>query len=159
MIIQSFCAFLAIFAFSIIIQVPKKYYWCAGTVGGLGWLAYLIMSEWKGLLLGTFMAALCIAVIAHVFARLLKSPVIVFLIPGILTLVPGAGMYKTVYQLFLGSSQLASKYLIDTIEIAGMIALAIFLVDSIVSIIPKKWETRCNIRRRIKSENKKELGN
>lgn len=155
MIIQVIAAFFAIFAFSIIIQVPKKFYCCAGVVGALGWYVYLVTKEQEGVLLGTFFAALVIAMVAHVFARVFKSPATIFLIPGILTLVPGAGMYKSIYQFFLGSSHLAGQYLIETMEIAGMIAFAIFIVDSVVNLIPKRWETRCSIKDRIKVKQKK----
>lgn len=67
-----------------------------------------------------------------------KLPVTVFLIPGLLILVPGAGLFRSAYQLFLGTKDMAAFYMLQTLEIAGMIALAVFVVDSFFSVINKK---------------------
>ena len=58
----------------------------------------------------------------------------VILIAGILPTVPGAGMYRTVYYILLNNRANASYYLIQTLEIAGVIALAIFIVDALFRI-------------------------
>ena len=74
------------------------------------------------------------AILAHIFARVFKAPVTVFLIPGILILVPGAGLFRSAYQLFLGTQSMAGYYMLQTLQIAGMIALAIFVVDSFFTV-------------------------
>ena len=85
-----------------------------------------------------FFGSLALAIMAHVFARTFKAPVTVFLIPGLLILVPGAGLFRSAYQLFLGTKSMAAFYMLQTLEIAGMIALAVFVVDSVFSVINKK---------------------
>ena len=141
MIVQVVSAFVAILAFSTVIQVPKKYLVYCGLIGAAGWLVYLLNADSKGIVMANFLAALVIALISHVFARIFKAPVTVFLIPGILVIVPGAGMYRTVYQIFLGEQQKAMNSLLQTIEIAGMIALAVFIMDSVFYMIRnKKWK-------------------
>ena len=42
MIIKVVGAFIAIVTFAILLETPRKYLWCAGVVGGVGWLAYLL---------------------------------------------------------------------------------------------------------------------
>ena len=59
-----------------------------------------------------------------------KAPVTLYLVTGILPLVPGVGMYRTVYYLLQSDHALTGYYLSYTLQIAGMIALAIFVVDS-----------------------------
>ena len=88
--------------------------------------------------MANFWGTFAIALLAHIFARSFKAPVTVFLIPGILILVPGGGLFRAAYQLFLGTWAMAKTYLLDTLSIAGMIALAIFMVDSFFHIISKK---------------------
>ena len=66
----------------------------------------------------------------------------IFLIPGFLTLVPGAGLYRGVHYFFYRKSKHGSAYLVQTLQIAGVIALGIFMVDSLVEIIGKKKTKR-----------------
>ena len=76
---------------------------------------------------------------AHVFARVFKAPVTVFLIPGLLILVPGAGLYRFVYQMFFGTESMMVYYMLQTLQSAGMIALAVFVVDSFFLAL-SKWK-------------------
>lgn len=139
MIIKVIGAFLAIFMFAILLETPKKYLWCAGVVGAVGWLSYLV-SDAGGLsvLVAIFISAATISVVSHIFARIFKVPVTVYLIPGILPTVPGAGMYRIVYYILKGDKAMTSHYLITTLETAGAIAIAIFIVDSIFRLFSKE---------------------
>jgi len=84
-----------------------------------------------------FFATLIVALISHSFARMLKTPVTLFLIAGILPLVPGVGMYRMVYNLIIGENGLAMFYFSETMQIAGMIAVAIFIMDTIFRAFQK----------------------
>lgn len=42
MIVRVLGAFIAIFTFAVLQETPKKYLGCAGIVGAVGWLAYLL---------------------------------------------------------------------------------------------------------------------
>ncbi len=132
MIIKVIGAFIAIFTFAILIETPKKYLWCAGVVGAVGWLSYLVSGAYvTSEVVAIFISAITISLVSHIFARMFKVPVTVFLIPGILPTVPGAGMYRIVYYILEGNKAMTSHYLITTLETAGAIAIAIFMVDSI----------------------------
>ena len=140
MIVRVIGAFIAIFAFAMLLETPKKYLWCAGVVGAVGWLVYLIGEKSNaGSILATFISALSIALVSHIFARMFKVPVTVFLIAGILPTVPGAGMYRIVYYIIAGDGRMAGYYLVNTLELAGAIAIAIFIVDSVFRI---EWKER-----------------
>ena len=52
-----------------------------------------------------------------------------FLLPANMTLVPGAGMYRVVYYVLKSQSQMSSYYLQQTLQVAGIIAVAIFVVN------------------------------
>jgi uncharacterized membrane protein YjjB (DUF3815 family) len=110
----------------------------SGLVGAVGWLVYLLLGNLgSNTVVSMFFAALIVALISHSFARILKTPVTVFLISGILPLVPGVGMYRIVYNLITNNNSLAGFYFSETIQIAGMIALAIFIMDTIFRISRK----------------------
>ncbi|MDF2870298.1 MAG: hypothetical protein K0R05_1873 [Anaerocolumna sp.] len=138
MFIQVVGAFIAVVAFAVIIGVPRKFLGFAGLVGAVGWFVYLILEPTGLTVVGRmFFAALMVALISHSFARLMKTPVTLFLIAGILPLVPGVGMYRIVYNLITNNNTEAGHYMNETIQIAGMIALAIFIMDTIFRIFQK----------------------
>lgn len=131
LMIQVVSAFVGVVAVAISFQVPKKYLLLAGATGAGGWLVELVMEELlQSSIVSSFLAALLVAVLAQIFARVSKAPVTLYLVTGILPLVPGVGMYRTVYYLLQSNHELTSYYLSYTLQIAGMIALAIFVVDS-----------------------------
>ncbi len=131
LILQVVSAFIGVVAVAISFQVPKKHLFLAGITGAGGWLVELVMEEViRSAIFSSFLAALLVAVLAQIFARVSKAPVTLYLVTGILPLVPGVGMYRTVYYLLQSNQELTSYYFSYTLQIAGMIALAIFVVDS-----------------------------
>ena len=138
MIVQVVSAFLAIFAFSIVNNAPKRFLLYCGLEGAVGWGVYLLFLADQGTVMANFFGALALSILAHIFARMFKAPVTVFLIPGILILVPGAGLFRSASQLFMGTQEMAAFYMLETVQIAGMIALAIFIVDSFFTTLNKK---------------------
>ena len=131
-------AFIAIFSFAIMLETPKKYLAYAGVVGAIGWLVYLLaMTKSPNEILATFLSALAIALVSQIFARVLKLPVTVFLVAGILPTVPGAGMYRIVYYFIQNDMSMAAHYLALTLELAGAIAIGIFLVDAMFRMFQK----------------------
>lgn len=139
MIIQILGAFISTAAFSIVLRVPQKFILYAGTGGAFGWFAYLILVKIGfDTIFSTFAAAMTVALISHTLARLFKAPVTIFLVSGILPLVPGLLMYRIVYQIISSNSSMATYYLIQTLQRAGSIAIAIFVMDSIFRVFQKK---------------------
>lgn len=58
-----------------------------------------------------FLAAVAVALVSQAMARQFKAPVILFVIPGILPMVPGAGMYRIVYSIVMGPENMVGTYL------------------------------------------------
>lgn len=137
--IQGIAAFLAIIGFSILLDVPRKFLIYAGLAGGVGWFVYSL-SIYCGCsyLTAAFFSSLAATILSHMFARLLKAPVTVFLVAGILPAVPGASIYRTVYYLIQGALDDSTFYLTQTLQIAGAMALAIFIVDSLFRLVQKQ---------------------
>lgn len=138
MLVQVFAAFIAVIAIAITFGVPKKFLFHSGLVGSCGWLVYLVLiNVGVSIVSSMFFATLVVALISHSFARIKKTPVTLFLIAGILPLVPGVGMYRMVYNLIINENGLAMYYFSETMQIAGMIAVAIFIMDTIFRIFQK----------------------
>ena len=132
LLIQGAAAFLAVLGFSVILDVPGRFLLCAAACGGASWLAYyLSLEKSPSLIAAAFLSSLTAAVLSHLFARWQKAPVTVFLVAGILPAVPGASIYRSVYNVIQGEADLANLYLMQTVQIAGAMALAIFIVESL----------------------------
>lgn len=132
-------SFAAVAAFGILLEAPRKYLLHEGLIGAVGGFVYLFsVQNQLGTVLAAFLSALAIALMSHTFARIFKVPVTVFLIAGILPTVPGAGMYRIVYYIIANDSARSSYYLIQTLEIAGVIALAVFIMDTLFKVRLKR---------------------
>ena len=140
-IIQFIASFIGVVAFAINIEIPKKYICIVGGVGAIGWLTYLVCIKFNlPNILAYFLSALLVTIISMILSKTLKAISTIFLIPGILPIVPGAAMYEMIYSLINNNIQDAKYYLFQAILIAGGIALAIFITGSIkdVEIIRKE---------------------
>jgi uncharacterized membrane protein YjjB (DUF3815 family) len=145
MLIQVISAFFATVAFALLFYLPRKYLVLTGLTGSFGWLIYLLCIRfWNDKVTASFVATLFIALSSHILARIFKTPVTMFLIPGIIPLVPGAGMYQLVHSIVDNTSSKTSGYFYQTLQIAGAIALGIFIIDTIfrrsIRLKPRKNE-------------------
>lgn len=138
MIVQIIGAFVAVLTIALAFGVPRKFLVYSAVVAAISWCVYLISLEsGLDLVVSVFIATLVIAFISHTFARRFKAPVTVFLIPGILPLVPGVGTYRIVYYLIQEDGAKASFNFIQTLQIAGMIAIGIFIMDTFFKFFHK----------------------
>lgn len=142
-LLQIVGAFFAVVTIAVLNGVPKKYLVYSGTVGTVGWAVYLLMRFFDlQEAMAMFVATIMVAVISHVYARTLKAPVTLFLVCGILPLVPGVAMYRLVYYLLISDKVTAGIYAVTTVSVTGAIALAVFFVDTVFKLRkPKFWTT------------------
>lgn len=142
---QVVSALIAVYFSAIVFEAPKPLLIWIACIGGSSWLVYLLFIDSIGPFAATYISGLVVATFSHLAARFFKAPVTVFFIPGFFPLVPGAGMYRTVYWFITGNVVKGNAYLQETLTIAGMIALAIFTIDSffrIYSEIQKQIQTK-----------------
>ncbi|CZR04022.1 MAG: threonine/serine exporter [Trichococcus flocculiformis] len=136
-LLEMVVAFVAVFFIAVTLEAPKRTLRYGAMAGGLGWGVYLVGLLFMDIVAATFMASLFIAWIAHLFARYLKTPVTIYFIPAFITLVPGAGVYQSVYSFINKEYALAQQHLVLTLQISGAIALAIFIVDSLFGLVAR----------------------
>lgn len=130
-----FCAFLGTTAFSVLYNVPRRFYVCCGLTGMSGWLCYLICNNWAAASTSAFLGTMLVVLLSRLLAVWKKCPITVFLVPGIFPLIPGAGVYYTVYNMVQGNLTEAASRGIGAIKIAFAIVLGIIFIVS----IPKQW--------------------
>ncbi|OJT71414.1 hypothetical protein BM530_22550, partial [Clostridioides difficile] len=79
-----------------------------------------------------FIAAALVSACSETLARKLKQPAIVFVIPGILPLIPGIGLYNTMLSLIQKNYSLAMSKGTDALFLSAAIALGVLVVTSFV---------------------------
>lgn len=126
---------LASLCFGMMFQVRGKNLVCAAVAGGVAWFVYLLVGHMTQVELAAyFLATVVTTIYAEFFARLLRTPTIVFLAVGIIPLVPGGGIYRTMLLSIRGTPGEALAACINTIQIAGAIAVGVVIVSSIVRV-------------------------
>src|SRR5699024_11363127 len=87
-----------------------------------------------GKVMASFLGSFILAIMSHTMSRRYKRPVIIFIVPGIIPLVPGGLAYEATR--FLVSKQYthAVNTFLDVTLISGAIAFGILCADSIYSI-------------------------
>ncbi len=135
---------VAILGMCLFFDTPKKCILACWLNAFLSWGVYLI-ADYAGLngLWASFLSTLAADLFAYYCARILKAPVIIFLVAGILPMVPGISIYKGVYSFIFGGN--AAEMLAGAFMSTGVIALAIFLMDTFLDIDKR---VRAYIKRR-----------
>lgn len=128
MIWELIAAFFGTIAFSIIFHVPTKFYPYCGMIGAVGWAVYYLLRIPMGMVMATLCATIVIVIISRFFAVRKECPVTIFLISGIFSLVPGAGVYWTAYYLVVNETGMAADKGMETLKVALAIVLGIVLV-------------------------------
>lgn len=128
-----FCSFLGTIGFAIMYNVPKKYYVGCGMTGMAGWIVYLFVSSmnYASSAAGSFLGAFVVVLMSRMLSVRMKCPITIFLISGILPLVPGAGIYNTVYYIVTNQLTQAGLKGIESLKIAFAIVIGIVIVVSI----------------------------
>ena len=95
-IVQIVCAALGTLGFALLFHVRPCHLPVATFGGALAWVCYLLAEQLgAGLFLSSLLAALVVCLWAETMARIRKAPANVFLIPGIIPLLPGSKLYYT----------------------------------------------------------------
>lgn len=126
LIYQLIFSFFATIGFAIYFSAPINSIFVTGLSGGLSWiLYYVIFHSFNNKVLGTFLASFVVGVLGERLAIQFKKPATVFITPGIVSLVPGAGMYYTMSYLVERDFPMAATTGSETFLVAAAIAIGI----------------------------------
>lgn len=127
-----FGSFVACFAFCFILNARGRFLFYAPLGSVLCWLSYLTASHFLPELTSYFTATVVVSVYAEIMARRQKAPVTIFLLIGLLPLVPGGGIYYTMEYALEANTTAFLKQGLLTFGIAGSLALGVLVVSSLV---------------------------
>jgi len=130
---------LALFAtagFSVIFRVPVKHIPACVIIGALGWVTYEIsMHYYSSPVLGCFFGACMVGLLSDLASRRLKDASTIFIIPGILCLVPGSAIFNTMASMLDEDFSDAAEIGLQTLMMAGAIALGLLTIGALLRVI------------------------
>lgn len=131
-------SFLAAAAFGIIFNAPKSSLIQSGFVGMLGWIIYILLTmNGADAVNATLVASFVIAVASQVFAKLYRTPIIIFIVAGIIPLVPGGMAYDAMRNFVENDYNIALALAAKAFLISGAIAMGIVFSEVINQLIRK----------------------
>lgn len=128
MITQTLAAAVATVGFSLLFGTPARYYPFCGLIGGAGWLIYITTQPFSSAASATFLATVIIIFMSRWFAVRKHCPVTIFLISGLIPLVPGNGLYWATYYGVTGNLAMAFQTGLEAFKVAVAIVLGIVFV-------------------------------
>ncbi|OPH57552.1 hypothetical protein BC351_03235 [Paenibacillus ferrarius] len=132
MLQQLLTSFIATAAFAILFNVPKRSLVQCGFVGMVGWMLYVSCQLIPlNPILATLIASFFVTVVSQFFAKIYKTPVIVFSVSGIIPLVPGGLAYDAMRNVVLNNYDLAVQMAAKAFMLSGAIAIGLVFSEVI----------------------------
>lgn len=132
---QCVLCFLGCIGFSIVFNIHDLGVMFCALGGTLVWVIYCIAENLTGsAILGYFWGAVCASAYSEAMARIRKFPAITYLVISIFPLIPGAGVYYTMNYAVRGDMEQFATHGMYTAAIAGIMAVGILLVSTIVRV-------------------------
>lgn len=125
------CASIGTICFAMLYNVTKRYYFSIGLVGGIGYLIYLIIILYSTPAIATFIASLFVVLASRILAIYKKCPITIFLVSGVLPLIPSPKIFYTSYYIIQYEYELALMNGMFALKVAFAIVLAISFVLAI----------------------------
>lgn len=122
--------FAAVAFFCIVMSLPKKAILLSSLFGAVTYLIYRLIYFCGHEMLGYLIATLFAAISAEVLARYCKMPTTVFVFPGIIPLVPGVGLHRSLICLINDDIGGFVSQGVKTLFISGVIAVTVAVVNA-----------------------------
>jgi uncharacterized membrane protein YjjB (DUF3815 family) len=133
--IPTLCAMIATPGFCILFHSPKATIIYTSIVGACGqFTVQYLMSIGQSSSIACFVGACVIALLAEFCSRAGKDATTIFIIPGIIPLVPGGLLYRSMTELLGGDVTSAASLAITTLITSLSIAAALVVISSLTRL-------------------------
>ena len=133
--VQCLACFVGCIGFAILFNIHGPGILLCALGGAVTWAAYCLVDFLGGGdILCYFLSALVASAYSEVMARIRKYPAISYLCVSIFPLIPGAGIYYTTNHVVSGDMALFASRCTHTIAIAGVIAVGILMISTLVRL-------------------------
>lgn len=138
MFIEVISAFFVALSFGFLFNIKGKYLFLAGIGGSIGWFTYkLALSFNFSDSFSMFICAISFSLYCEICARKFHTPVTLLSVCALIPVVPGYGVYKSMYAFLIGNYLDAIDYSVSTLYNAGSLALGVILVSAIFKCIKR----------------------
>ena len=128
--------FLAVVGFAVLVETPGKYLLQAGFAGACGgWVYFFGMQKGLDTVPACFLSALVISLLAHIFARIFKAPVTVFLIAGMGLFQLGAEMAMTPLGQGVGGKLMKGRKLMPILLVSFLMGVIITIAEPDLQVL------------------------
>lgn len=135
-LVQCIACFVGCLGFTILFNIHGPGGLLCALGGMLTWLIYTAIVHWgAGDITAYFGATIFASAYAELMARIRKYPTISYLVVSAFPLIPGAGVYYTMRHAVEGDMAAFSSRGMHTVAIAGVMAVGILLVSTIVRML------------------------
>lgn len=128
-LMQSIFSGVACIGYSVICNAPRKELLFCGINGFLGWFVYMLIYVYSGHSVNaTLIATMVVTAVARFLSVHREAPSILYHIPGVLPLVPGAAVYHTMQAAFSGEILSTYSNALSGFKLAGAIGIGSLLI-------------------------------
>ncbi len=143
-------AALGSLTFAMFFGVRSRKLWFSLLGGALNWGLYLLAMKKMGLpaTMAYALGAAAGTLYAEILARIVKTPVTVFVITSVIPMVPGGALYYTMLGLLQGDKATFVDRGLYTLSAAGAMALGIFAATMLFRLLFTAGRAVCSAVRR-----------
>ena len=145
MALQTAMAFVGSLGFAMIFHLRRRWLLAASLGGMLSWMVYLGVTaalSTEDILVPTLVASAFAALYAEVCAHALKTPSLLFVIPAVVPLIPGAALYYTMSFAVAADWATCSSYALRTLWFAAGIAAGMCITWAVEATLHRSRQLR-----------------
>lgn len=136
---QLITSFIASAGFGVLFNAPRKSLPPCGLVGMFGWIFYYTLVEGGiNVVPATVLASMFVAVLCQICARVYKTPIIVFIVSGIIPLVPGGIAYDAMRHFVENDYYTAVQLSAKVMLLSGGIAIGLMFSEVANQVVRKQ---------------------
>ena len=134
MVIQTIMACLGSVGFGMVFNVRGRRLWMIAVGGGLGWAVYLWAMHTTGSVFSSvLLSTAAVTALSEVLARVIKTPIILLMVPMLIPLIPGGALYYTMSYLVRDDYPAFIESLQSLLTQAGAIAVGMIIMTSVMT--------------------------
>lgn len=138
-------SFVASCFFAVVFDSPKRLLLPSGAAGCAAWMTGKLLTDIFDIhqIYSYFFSSLILGIVCRLLSNFYKEPPSLFMIPGIIPLVPGGLAYDATMKLMLHKVEEPISIIIDITLLAGGIAAGLLCADYVVKIrLSAIWNKR-----------------
>lgn len=128
--------FISGIAVGVLYRIPRSLFLYGSFNAAVSWLVmYGLLTNGANIVAANFAGGVAVGLVAETFARTLRKPATIFIIPGFIPLVPGGDAYNTMR--FMVESKFSEAVMLGvrTMLVAGAIAFGIFVSATVYRLV------------------------